>query len=155
MELAPPTPKSCTEFAPPIEDLKTPYGSKDQKPSGVLKKSGGEESLPAPTLKNVLREDLEQFSRTEALYHEAVGASVVRASEASLLNWVAAAIRAKTVSSRDTVRVFLGIVKKGLYHHITHEQEERARRAVLHYKEVGCNPEVNQLIKHLMMKKAA
>jgi hypothetical protein len=79
-------------------------------------------------------EDLLAYSRTEALYQQAVSARWIQGSEANLLNWIAAAVRAKTCRARDPVRVFLGIVKRGLWSHITDADEERARRAINRYR---------------------
>ena len=92
----------------------------------------------APRLRDVQMEDLLAFSRTEALYREAVQAEWVRDSEASFLNWVGAAVRAKTCQARDPVRVFLGIVKRGLWSHVTDADEERARRAINRYRYGVC-----------------
>jgi hypothetical protein len=79
-------------------------------------------------------EDLLAFPRTEALYRQAVAARWVRDSQASFLNWVGAAVRAKTCQARDPVRVFLGIVKRGLWSYVTDADEERARRAINRYR---------------------
>jgi hypothetical protein len=130
--IAPPLAKDAPQIAPPIRDLETSYGSRDQKTSsGLLKK---DESETPPALRDVKRRDLEEFSRTKALYDEAVQKGVVKASESAFLNWVSAAVRAKTTSANDPVKVFVGIVRAGLFHHITNEQEERARRAISRYK---------------------
>jgi hypothetical protein len=129
--------RNSPAFAPPMEEKKTPYGSKDQKawtakPSGVSSKP---ERAGEPNLRNVQREDLMSYSRTESLYRQAVKASWVKDSEASLLNWVSAAVRAKSCRARDPVRVFVGIVKRGLWSHITDADEERARRAIVRYRD--------------------
>lgn len=134
--IAPQDPETRTAFAPPPKEVKTPYGSKDQKAS--LTKQPGVSSIQGkargPTLGDVQMEDLLVYSRTEALYQQAVSACWMQDSEASLLNWVAAAVRAKTCQARDPVRVFLGIVRRGLWKHITDADEERARRAINRYR---------------------
>jgi hypothetical protein len=86
--IAPRQGKEDPSFAPPIKDKRTPYGSKDQKawpakPPGVSPKQGREEN---PDLRNVRLDDLLSYSRTEALYRQAVRASWIQDSEASLLN---------------------------------------------------------------------
>jgi hypothetical protein len=79
-------------------------------------------------------EDLRCFSRAEALYWQAVDSGLISHSEANALNWLGAAARATSVNG-DAVRVFVGIVRRRLWKHITHEQEERARRALVRYRE--------------------
>lgn len=127
--------RSALPIAPPIKNKKTPYGSKDQrawsgKPAGVFSSQDRER---APDLRNVRPEDILSFFRTEALYHQAVKARWVRDSSADFLNWVAAAVRAKTCRARDPVRVFVGIVRRALWHHVTDADEERARLAIIRY----------------------
>lgn len=139
--IAPREVRMSPAFAPPTEEKKTPYGSKDQKawtakPSGVSSKP---DRVAEPCLRNVQREDLMSYSRTESLYHQAVKASWVKDSEASLLNWISAAVRAKSCRARDPVRVFVGIVKRGLWSHITDADEERARRAIVRYRDQACD----------------
>jgi hypothetical protein len=133
-EFAPPIPKNTPKFAPPKERLKTPYGSKYQKTS-----SGVFEKEKEPNLKNIRREDLESITRTEVLYQKAVRAGWLVPSEANALNWIGAAIRAKTVKGGDSVRIFVTIVRKKLWHYITQEQEDRAIRALKRHREKAPN----------------
>ncbi len=129
-QFAPPSPKNTPQFAPPKERLKTPYGSKYQETSsGVLTKE------KEPSLKNIAREDLESITRTEALYQEALRAGWLVPSEANALNWIGAAIRAKTVKGGDSVRIFVTIVRKKLWHYVTQEQEDRAIAALKRHRE--------------------
>ena len=136
---APLVPKTGGRIAPPNERQVNYSVGKNQKasgapaaPAGVSPKRGG-----GPSLRNVSREDLEHFSRTEALYRQAVRSGMLRESEASFLNWVAAAVRAKAVEARDPVRVFMGIVRRGLWSHITGADEDRARAAINRYRASG------------------
>jgi hypothetical protein len=127
------------QFAPLKERPETPYGSKNQKtrrtdPAGVLLK----QNLGKPTIRDVRVEDLQSFTRTEELYWQAVQNGLIGHSEANALNWVAAAVRAKSVVG-DSVRVFMGIVRHQLWRHITQEQEERARTALARYREDNPN----------------
>jgi hypothetical protein len=140
LRIAPRQPENRTAFAPPPKEMKTPYGSKNQKASlterpGVSLIQGRERG---PTLRDVRMEDLLAYSRTEALYRQAVSARWMQDSEANLLNWMAAAVRAKTCRARDPVRVFLGIVNRGLWNHITDADEERARKAINRYRYGTC-----------------
>jgi hypothetical protein len=131
---APPLVKKSPEFAPPYKDMKTPYGSKDQKStSGLLiKKVGGGEGTP--TINNIVIEDLQSFYRTEELYFQAVKAKWISDSENSFLNFLAAAVRAKTLKLGDPVRVFVAIVKNKYFTHITQAEEDRARTAIKKFR---------------------
>jgi hypothetical protein len=132
---APPAAQTCSVSAPPSERQETYFVSKNQKPSAPPKSGTGDlQKEREPDLRDVKAIDLEAFSRTEALYEQAVAAGIVERSDASYLNWFAAAVRAKTTSAGDPVRLFLGIVRKRLWHHITQEQEDRARRAIVRYR---------------------
>lgn len=124
--------KSHPVFAPPYKDRKTSYESKNQKTQSRALKLPGvcKANLGNPTLRDVKPEDLRRYSRLRTLFEEAVSRQWVLNSEASFLNWVAAAVRAQTVKARCPVRVFLGIVKGGRYEVITQAQEERARAAI-------------------------
>ncbi len=135
LQIAAPVSRTGTVIAPPEERHETPNGSKDQKtrrtePAGLSTRGG----VRNPSLRDVTDEDLRCFTRTEVLYWQAVRQGVIRHSETNALNWLSAAVRARSVPG-DPVRVFLGIVRKELWAHITHEQEERARRALVRYRE--------------------
>jgi hypothetical protein len=127
---------STTELPPPESHKELPSEYTNQKltsrerSGGLRPKRGGE----GPSLRNVTLNDLSLFSRTEALYREALRAKLLTHSESNVLNWIGAAVRARSVGC-DPVRVFLGIVKKGLWHHITLTDEDRARRALHHYRD--------------------
>jgi hypothetical protein len=120
-------------FAPPYKDRKTSYESKTQKTQsralnlpGVCKATSGK-----PTLRDVRLEDLKRYSRLRLLFEDAVGRKWIQNSEASFLNWVAAAVRAQTTEARSPVRVFMAIVKQGRWELITQAQEDRARAAIV------------------------
>jgi hypothetical protein len=130
---APLHPEKCMGSAPPIEKPETPYGSKNQKPAlrpktGVCKANDGE-VLERPTLRNIRLEDLRRLSRLKVLYAQATAAKWLAQSEANLRNFVAAAARATRVDG-DAVRVFVGIVRRGLWHHLTSADEDRATIAL-------------------------
>ena len=127
--------KKCTENAPPIERPETPNGSKNQKavlpavqpnPARTLSKTG----VLKPTIKNIQIDDLRRLTPLKELYSQAVRAKWLTDSEANLRNFLAAAARSTRVNG-DAVRVFVGIVKRGLWHHLTQRDEDRANR-VLH-----------------------
>jgi hypothetical protein len=127
------------QFAPPKERPETPYGSKDQQTRQTDHAgASSRRTLGKPTILDVRVEDLQSFTRTEELYWQAVAKGLVGHSEANALDWVAAAVRAKSVVG-DSVRVFMGIVRGQLWRNISQEQEERARRALARYRENNPN----------------
>ena len=131
--IAPPRPVFSTPVAPPKEDRKTPSESKNQKP-GVFGTGNGKGQpltrtpLAAPTLSNIHIEDLKDRERLRSLHRQAVAHGWLRDCEADTLNFFAAAARARTVPGGDPVRVFVGIVRRRLWHHITQAQEDEARQ---------------------------
>lgn len=135
-EFAPPMHANCPSFAPLYKDRKTPYGSKNQKAFGVsTKPEEGEAGDHPPNLRNVKAHDLFRLSRCEALYWQAVGEGILAHSESSALNFLSAALRARSVKARDPAKVFVAILRRNLWHHITADQEEVARRALARYRE--------------------
>jgi hypothetical protein len=89
-----------------------------------------------PTLRNILPEDLQRMPRLENLYRQAIGAGWIPDCEASLRNFVCAALRATRAGGRVGA-VFVGIVRKGLWHHVTQEQETRALQVLKRYRETN------------------
>lgn len=135
---APPGAQNCSNFAPPYKDKKTPYGSKDQKtlsaaqkPTGVFKNGG--EGKP-PSIRDVTFDDLKSFGRVEKLFFQAVKTGLIDGTEVSAINFIGAAARALNVQG-DSPRVFMGIVRKRLWHHISQADEDRALRALRRYRE--------------------
>jgi hypothetical protein len=80
-------------------------------------------------------EDLGRFTRMEDLFWQAVDRKLLRGSEMDALNFLAASLRARYGKVRDPVRVFVSIVRRGLWSHITCEEEERARVALARHRE--------------------
>lgn len=142
-KLSPPPAISPIKFARPVETRSPSKELRNQKPehvafilSGVLKQNfqatqdRGSNQSP-PTLRSIALRDLQDFQRCTALYEQACEARWLRECDASRLRWFSAAIRARSSGARDPVRVFVAIVRKGMWNHITNEQEERAR-SILH-----------------------
>ena len=133
--IAPPPPEKCTPVAPPKKDPKTLSESKNQKP-GVFGTGDPNTSkpritpLPAPNLKNIVPADLSDRERLEALFQQAVAREWVRPCESDKLNFLAAAVRARSTPSRDPVRVFVALVRGRRWSHITQAHEEVARRLI-------------------------
>ena len=139
-KIAPLTPQNSPKIAPPYRNKISSYEFRNQKtdsaalkPPGVfskqIKRRGGE-----PTIFDVKREDLEQFSRCRVLYGQACRRGIIKESEANFLNFIAAAVRAKSIKEGDPVRVFMGIVRNNLWMNITQAEEERARAAIQKYE---------------------
>jgi DNA-binding IclR family transcriptional regulator len=132
-QFAHPTPDSRTSVAPPKEDRKTPSESKNQKP-GVFGTGIGKERpvcptpLPAPTLANIRLADLHDRERLRSLHRQAVARGWFPDSEADALNFVAAAVRARSTPVRDPVRVFVALIRGRRWGHVTQAQEDEARR---------------------------
>ena len=125
-------------FADPLKRLSTKtctsLNQKNYKPA-LSGKAGFLRPKPkSPTLKNITTEDLHRLSRLEELYSQAVAAKWLPDCEANFRNFVSAAVRATRVTG-DAVRIFVGIVRRGLWQHITQEQEERAVQALKRYRE--------------------
>ena len=143
---APLGPENRTRSAPPIEKQETPYGSKNQKAASKLQhaairgpetgvcKANGKEIQERPSLRNIKLDDLRRLSRLKVLYEEATRAKWLLRSEANLRNFVAAAARASRVEG-DPVRIFVGIVRKALWHHLSNEDENRAIAALKRERE--------------------
>jgi hypothetical protein len=114
--------------APLIERPETPNGSRrDQKPagSGVLRK---------PDIRSVREEDLRRLDTLDELYRQAVRARILDGTESEVLNFVGAAVRAITSEVRAPERVFMGIVRRRLWGHVTQAQEARARAGLTRFR---------------------
>ncbi len=85
------------------------------------------------TLTDIKPEDLREIPRLEALYRQAVARKWLPDCEASIKNFVGAATRARQVEG-NPVKIFVGIVKKGLWHHITQAQEGRGLKDLNRYR---------------------
>ena len=123
----------CTDFAPLTKDRKTSTNQNNQKtpvgnPSGVFER--GRTVFPT-----VVRSDLHRLDRLETLYQQAQSVGWIRGSESAALNFVSAAVRAREARNGDSVKIFFGIVRRGLWHHITQPQEDHARKALCRIRE--------------------
>ena len=131
--IAPQRPVFSTPVAPPKKDRKTPSESKNQKP-GVFGTGNGNGKplnrtpLPAPTLSNIRLADLKDRERLRSLHRQAVAKGWLLDCEADTLNFFGAAVRARSTAARDPVRVFVDIVRKRRWNHVTQAHEEEGRR---------------------------
>jgi hypothetical protein len=94
------------------------------------------ERVETPSLRNIKPDDLRKLSRLRVLFIQATAAKWITHSEANLRNFVAAAARASRVDG-DAVRIFVGIVRRGLWHHLAIEDEKRAIAAIRREQERG------------------
>ena len=151
-----PTLENCTHFAPPYKDKKTLNRSKNQKThtsgeesalralSGfcemnlkketfterrTIHKQLSTKKIRKPILRDIKPDDLKRLSKLKMLYAQATKAKWLEPSEANFQNFVSAAVRA-TRTEGDSVRIFVSIVKKGLWKNITQAQEDRAREVI-------------------------
>ena len=133
----------CTAIAPPIQNQETSkrrsenQETRASEPVGAGVCSGSDGSKPTldpPRLASIQTADLWNFNRLEELYFEAVQRNWINASEAMALNFIAAAVRAREVGCHP-VRLFVSLVRRELWPHITQAQEEHARRALVHFRE--------------------
>lgn len=129
--VAPLVTETAARIAPPVQDKRTSFGTKNQRTlsrrrAGFWERSSGSRN---PSLFNIQEGDLRKISRVLALYEQAVCARWLVRSEANQQNFFAAAIRASRASG-DRPRIFVSIVRRGLWHHISHEEESRALSAL-------------------------
>ena len=131
-EVIPPAAKKCVETIPPIRDPKQAKLVRDQKRSGVSSKRDSRR----PNITNIQVADLYDVRRLAELFKQQTW--LVK-SLANFQNFVAAAIRSRTLASdgavRDPVRAFVGIVRSRLWHHVTDAQERKAVRMVEDFRE--------------------
>jgi len=123
----PPGRISTTERPPPKRTGNSLPRSENQKP-GVPVPSGvcGRRGEP-PRLSAVVPDDLRSRSRLETLRLEAVSKGLLGPSEADRLKFMAAAIHARRVASRNECGLFAAVVQRGLWHVIDHRHEEATR----------------------------
>ena len=138
-EIAPPPIKNCTKIAPPIRDLKSSNELRNQKTQAIASNQTGvfsKREEEKPNIRDVRPEDLKNILRCETLYQQACKVGLVQPSEASALNFVAAAIRARSIDG-EAPKVFMGIIKKKLWHHITQAQEQKAISVMKKFRELN------------------
>jgi hypothetical protein len=149
---APPVATTAGRFAPPEKRPKTPSDLKDQKlapcePAGACGRRG------EVRLRDVRPADIRRLSSLRELYDQAVCAGWLRGSEASFLAFAAAAVRANRVGT-DPVRLFVAIVRRGLWHHVTAADEDRARAVIGRDRERESLGAVNSVIQGLLRRAA-
>ena len=134
---------SKPKFADPLKqqvlNKSTSTNQSTKKPAFSGNSGFLEQKEQKPTITNITSDNLHRLSHLEELYKQATEAKWLPECEASLRNFVAAAVRATRVPG-NAVKIFVGIVRKSLWHHITQEQEDRALQALKSYRaKKGCN----------------
>jgi len=139
--IAPLLVKNSPKISPPYRNKITSKELRNQKTqdrssnlSGVYTTNFGKEKIQAPKIYDVKKEDLESFGRTETLYFQAIKRGLIENSEASAINFLAAAVRARSVEAGDSVKVFMGIIRKKLWKNIRMADEDRALLALRKYR---------------------
>jgi len=125
---APPAGLSPSESSPLDSEKKLLTEYKNQNPAfrgptGVCNGAGKE-----PNLRHIVPEDLRSLNRLLKLFAQAVSAGFVTGGEHERLQFVAAAIHAKSVGTRNPCGLFAFLVRKRLWSFITQDDEELARR---------------------------
>lgn len=125
----PRTVQSTTQSPPPRETgNSSSRRSENQKPgapgpSGVRMRTGR-----GPKLSNVLEVDLREPRRTLILHAEAMRRGWVNGSEADRLKVLAAGQHALRHGQRNPAGLFVTLLKRGLWHFLSLEDEDKARR---------------------------
>lgn len=94
-------------------------------PPGVRKRTGR-----GPSLSRVLATDLRDPKRLLLLLEQARKRGYIGGSESERLKFFAAAEHARRYARKSVEGLFVSVVRRGLWHHLTLADEDRARRAV-------------------------
>lgn len=140
----PPPPATGPTVLPPLESHTVQPSSrcKNQEPA-----SGGPACLPAGragvcktkrpprrlTMRHVIEADLDDTERLLRLLADAQDRGLIGRGEADRLRFVAAAERARTVGVRNPCGLFVRLVRAGLWHHITQDDEDAAQTRLKRY----------------------
>ena len=135
---SPPSPSNVTYISPPNKKLGTSlHEVRNHKlcsrptTSGLLKRK----PRTKVTFSNVQYSDLDNLSKLRKLFRDAQEQNFIQHSEASWLSFVAAAVRARRHGGEQNApRFFAGIIRKKLYHHITHAEEDEAQRMIKQHR---------------------
>lgn len=118
------------------------FGTKNQKPAVAADRPAGFsikdlEGKGQPSLRRIAIQDLRDSSRLLALFEEAVRREFVKKCEADRLKFFAGAERAVRVGERNPCGLFATLVRHKLWHHITLDDEDTARRRLKQMEEEG------------------
>ena len=126
--------KNDADFSPPLKEKKTPNGSKNQKARrpGLCRRKEGEGGV---SLSDVNPGDLSDASKLRELFLQAVKRLWIKPGEASFLNFVGAAVRARRVNPASPGALFVALVRRNAWDFITASEEDTARRLIGERKE--------------------
>lgn len=129
--MSPLRPVSTSKLPPPRRTGNSLPRSENQKPGGPV--PSGDQRLEGskPRLSRVLPIDLVSRSRLSVLLQEAKRGGLVGSSESESLAFFAAAKHAVRCGRSNPPGLFACIVRRGLWHHLTNEDDELARRATM------------------------
>lgn len=126
-----PIPTSTTQSPRPRETGISSFGRSENQKLGAPNRPGARKRTErGPSLSRVTREDLTDASRLCGLFEQAQARGWVGRSEAERLKFFAAAEHARRFARKTVEGLFVSIVKRGLWHHLTLSDEDAARRAV-------------------------
>lgn len=135
---SPPRPKTTAGSPPLYNDKKLSTrnekpGTRGSGPAGDFQEPGAEMAK----LRNVRMEDLDSAPRLCELFTQAVEEGLVRRSDMDRLNFFAAAEHARAVATRNPCGLFVTIVRRGLWQHISLSDEDAARAKLRRLSETG------------------
>jgi len=139
--LPPPAPLRRPAIATPsVDPDPLPEREKDQEPAGrgpagvELNVSGGpSKPPPAPNLDDVRAEDLRDVGRLLNLHRQAVDRKLAGGSEDGRLKFLAIAEHARVVGTVNPCGLFARLIRRGLWHFATLDDEDAARRRLHEY----------------------
>jgi hypothetical protein len=107
--------------------------------------------VPAPRLDDVRPEDLRDVGRTLQLHGQAIARKLADPSEAGRLRFVALAEHARVVGTVNPGGLFARLVRRGLWHFATLDDEDTARRKLREHLHGRPFPVVRSSAASLMM----
>lgn len=140
-ESAPPPAFSTTGSAPPCLNQKPlqersfnqkPAAAADR-PAGFLTKERKAEALASPALRDVKPADLQDTSRTLALYGLATQAKLIEESDWGRLTFVSLAEHAIVHGTKNPAGLFVWLLKERQYAYITNGDEDAAQQRLKHH----------------------
>jgi hypothetical protein len=97
--------------------------------SGVQGKKGRRQAKAAdPTITHIIPEDLHNTERLLTLFAQAHTQGLIGTSDADRLTFVATAEHAYAVGTANSPGLFAHLIRHRLWHHVTQEDEDLARR---------------------------
>lgn len=126
--VSPPRAVKHARVSPPRRTSISLSGSENQQRGGGRRHGAcGRSSRGVGGLGHVRAETLANADALRGLFVRAVGGGLVRACEADALKFAGAAMHARRVGTRNVAGLFATVVRRGLWSHVSHEDEERAR----------------------------